>query len=76
LRFGGRLVEQLGAQLYPRVTASVAELVSNAWDADAAKVWITIPFDEDWKREGAIEVLDDGNGMTREQASGHYLIVA
>jgi hypothetical protein len=75
LRFGGRLVEQLGAQLYPRVTASVAELVSNAWDADATNVWITIPFDEDWKHEAAIEVLDDGNGMTREQARGQYLIV-
>lgn len=75
LRFGGRLVEQLGAQLYPRVTASVAELVSNAWDADAANVWITIPFDEDWKQQAAIEVLDDGNGMTREQARAQYLIV-
>jgi Histidine kinase-, DNA gyrase B-, and HSP90-like ATPase len=75
LRFGGRLVEQLGAQLYPRVTASVAELVSNAWDADARNVWITIPFDADWKREAAIEVLDDGSGMTRDQARTHYLIV-
>lgn len=75
LRFGGRLVEQLGAQLYPRVTASVAELVSNAWDADARRVWITIPFDADWKREATIEVLDDGSGMTYEEARKHYLIV-
>lgn len=75
LRFGGRLVEQLGAQLYPRVTASVAELVSNAWDADAKNVWITIPFDQDWKHEAVIEVLDDGIGMTREEASKKYLIV-
>jgi hypothetical protein len=75
LRFGGRLVEQLGAQLYPRVTASVAELVSNAWDADARRVWISIPFDADWRREAVIEVLDDGSGMTRDQAQGQYLIV-
>jgi hypothetical protein len=75
LRFGGRLVEQLGAQLYPRVTASVAELVSNAWDADAAHVWITIPFDEDWKTEAAITVLDDGIGMTYEEARTQYLFV-
>jgi hypothetical protein len=75
LRFGGRLVEQLGAQLYPRVTASVAELVSNAWDADAKNVWITIPFDQDWKGEAVIEVLDDGIGMTREEAAQKYLIV-
>jgi hypothetical protein len=75
LRFGGRLVEQLGAQLYPRVTASVAELVSNAWDADARNVWINIPFDQDWKKEAVIEVLDDGVGMTRDEAAKKYLIV-
>ena len=38
LRFGGRLVEQLGAQMYPSATATVAELISNAWDADAENV--------------------------------------
>ena len=75
LRFGGKLVEQLGAQLYPRVTSSVAELVSNAWDADAHNVWIKIPFDEDWKNEAVIEVIDDGNGMTYEMARLHYLVV-
>lgn len=75
LRFAGQLVEQLGAQLYPRVTASVAELISNAWDADADNVWITIPFDHKWDESSVIEVLDDGHGMTREQAQDRYLIV-
>jgi len=75
LKFGGRLVEQLGAQLYPRVTASVAELVSNAWDADAKNAWITIPFDDEWDYGARIEVLDDGNGMTFQQAQDHYLVV-
>jgi hypothetical protein len=75
LRFGGKLVEQLGAQLYPRVTASVAELVSNAWDGDARNVWIKIPFDEDWRRGAVIEVLDDGHGMDYEMARTRYLVV-
>jgi hypothetical protein len=44
LRFGGSLVEQLGAQLYPSVTATIAELISNAWDADADNVWVTVPL--------------------------------
>jgi hypothetical protein len=74
LKFGGSLVEQLGAQLYPSVTATVAELISNAWDADAENVWVTIPFD-DWSTEATIEVLDDGHGMTREEAQYRYLIV-
>ena len=75
LRFAGQLVEQLGAQLYPRVTAAVAELVSNAWDADARNVWVTIPFDEKWRGPAVIEVLDDGHGMTRRQAQERYLVV-
>ena len=75
LKFVGALVEQLGAQLYPSVTATVAELISNAWDADAHNVWVKIPFGESWTTNGEIEVLDDGHGMTREQAQSQYLIV-
>ena len=75
LRFGGSLVEQLGAQLYPSVTATVAELVSNAWDADAKNVWIQIPFGETWAKDSEIVVLDDGNGMTRQMAQETYLVV-
>lgn len=75
LRFGGSLVEQLGAQLYPSATATVAELISNAWDADANNVWVTIPFGEKWQEESKIVVLDDGIGMTRDDAKNAYLIV-
>lgn len=75
LKFGGSLVEQLGAQLYPSVTATVAELISNAWDADAANVWVSVPFEEDWANGAELVVLDDGHGMTREQAQDAYLIV-
>jgi hypothetical protein len=73
LLFGGSLVEQLGAQLYPSATATVAELISNAWDADAKHVWVMMPFD-DWGEDAVIEVVDDGHGMNREQVR-HYLIV-
>lgn len=69
------MVEQLGAQLYPSVTATVAELISNAWDADASNVWITIPFGEQWDENSEITVIDDGTGMTRELAQETYLIV-
>ena len=75
LRFVGALVEQLGAQLYPSATATVAELISNAWDADARNVWVTISFGASWSPEGEIVVLDDGHGMTREQAQKQYLEV-
>lgn len=75
LKFGGSLVEQLGAQLYPSVTATVAELISNAWDADAQNVWVSIPFAEDWSGDAELIVLDDGLGMTRREAQDAYLVV-
>src|SRR3954447_17515035 len=75
LRFAGQLVEQLGAQLYPRVTSSLAALISNAWDADATNAWITVPFDRKWDESAVIEVVDDGHGMTYQQAQDRYLIV-
>ncbi len=74
LKFGGSLVEQLGAQLYPSVTATVAELVSNAWDAEASNVWISMPFGT-WATNSEIVVTDDGLGMTREESQKAYLIV-
>ena len=75
LRFLGALVEQLGAQMYPSATSTVAELISNAWDADAHNVWVTIPFGPSWREQGEIMVLDDGHGMTRDQAQQRYLQV-
>ena len=75
LRFIGSLVEQLGKQLYPSATATVAELVSNAWDADAKNVWIDIPLGEEWSAGSKIVVVDDGHGMTREDARTAYLVV-
>jgi len=75
LKFVGALVEQLGAQLYPSATATVAELISNAWDADANSVWVTVPLGETWTQASEIVVIDDGNGMTREEARLKYLIV-
>lgn len=76
LLYGGSIVVQLGSQLYPSVTAAVAELISNAWDADARRVWVSLPFGDEWHDEGStIEVLDDGIGMTREEAQFKYLVV-
>ena len=75
LKFLGALVEQLGAQMYPSATATIAELISNAWDADAENVWVEIPFGEPWAEDSRIIVLDDGHGMTRGEAADQYLVV-
>ncbi|WP_419842521.1 ATP-binding protein [Candidatus Poriferisodalis sp.] len=75
LRFLGSLVEQLGAQLYPGVTATIAELISNAWDADARTVWIDLPLGRSWTERDEITVTDDGDGMSYADAQNYYLRV-
>lgn len=75
LRFLGSLIEQLGAQLYPGTTATIAELISNAWDADANNVWIDIPLDRAWSHVDQIVVTDDGSGMSYQDAETRYLLV-
>jgi len=75
LRFLGSLVEQLGAQLYPGATATIAELISNAWDADARTVWIDLPLGTAWTESDQITVTDDGVGMSYDDAESRYLLV-
>ena len=75
LRFLGSLVEQLGAQMYPSATSTIAELISNAWDADARNVWVSVPFASASGPGAQIVVIDDGVGMTHDEARDRYLIV-
>ena len=75
LRFLGALIEQLGAQLYPGATATIAELISNAWDADAENVWVDVPLGSPWIESNKIVVTDDGSGMSRDDARDNYLLV-
>jgi len=73
LKFHGKVLEQLGLQMYNTPVTSLAELVANAWDADAEKVGITLPT-----RMGAhskIVITDDGEGMTFEECQDKFLNV-
>lgn len=72
IKFAGRLIDLLGQQMYGGAVPSVAELVANAWDADAPKVEISIP--ENVKESGAeIVVRDYGKGMSFEELNDYYL---
>ncbi|MCC6257883.1 MAG: ATP-binding protein [Chitinophagaceae bacterium] len=74
IKFAGRLIDLLGQQMYGGAVPAIAELVANAWDADAEKVEITIPSDV--KQEGAeIIVRDYGTGMSFEELNQFYLHV-
>ncbi len=77
-------VDKLGVKLYDRVSAVIAEVVANSYDADATRVEIKAPMDTllAIKKKGVIkeqgftiEVADDGIGMTPGEVQDFYLIV-
>ena len=73
LRFHGRIIDSLGIQMYQSPVAAVAELIANAWDADATRVTVTLPSSLSGSAE--IVVKDDGIGMTFSECQRFYLDV-
>ena len=71
MKFHGRILDQLGSQTYQSPVASIAELVANAWDADAETVDVWLPDGVD---EGAeVVVKDDGSGLDFDECQSRYL---
>ena len=78
-------IDKLGIKLYDKVSAVLAELIANAYDADATVVTITLPFLGHYlaaKEAGivcdqghVITVEDNGHGMTYEEVNNFYLKV-
>lgn len=85
LKISRRTVDKLGVKLYDRVSAVVAELVANAYDADAERVDVRVPLATELARTAqdgeiedrgyVVEVIDDGHGMNPEEAQDFYLKV-
>lgn len=63
-------IDHLGVKLYSTLPPMIAELVSNAWDADAHNVYIN--FDN---KKKTIFVRDDGSGMTFDELNNQFLKV-
>jgi len=75
LRFSHNIIEHLGLKLYQNKPTNVlAELVSNSWDADAKHVWVTLR-NSAAGAPASIAVADDGEGMSKSDLAGKYLIV-
>lgn len=64
-------IDHLGVKLYTRITPMLAELVSNAWDADAHNVYIKLTNGDNKE----ISVVDDGVGMTFDELNDKFLRV-
>ena len=63
------ILEELGQRLIGKPYIALAELVKNAYDADARKC--EIRFEDD-----AIEILDDGHGMSRGDFEHKWMRIA
>ena len=74
LEFHGRVIEHLGIQMYQSPVNAIAELVANAWDADATCVEIELP--ERAADPNAVFVIrDDGIGMDFDECQNLFLAV-
>lgn len=73
LTFHGRIIDQLGIQMYQSPVAAIAEMISNSWDADAEQVEIELPTELNTSAE--IVVKDNGMGMTFQECQERYLTV-
>lgn len=71
-RVDPRLASLLGDG-YRSTEHAIKELVDNAWDADAANVWIVLPAG---MTDQPIIVRDDGAGMTDREIRSEYLAIA
>lgn len=68
------LLFQLGEQLVAKPSIALAELVKNAYDADATEV--TIEFEKVDRPGGTITVADNGYGMTFEDIQRGWMRIA
>jgi len=69
MSFDPNTIEHLGVRMYSTLPPVLAELIANAYDADAASVSLTL------KDEGEKEIIieDDGSGMSFEEINSKFL---
>ena len=84
MRISRLTIDKLGVKLYDKVSAVIAELIANAYDADASKVTVKAPMEQFLaSRAGGtlsdkgfdIQVVDNGIGMTPRQVQEFFLVV-
>lgn len=77
-------IDKLGVKLYDKVSAVVAEVIANAYDADATEVDVEIPLgqylafksgDTIIDKKFQIKIIDNGHGMVPQEINAFYLPV-
>ncbi len=72
MRFDPHTIEHLGVKMYSTLPPALAELISNAFDADAENV--VLDFIEAGHSK-SISVKDDGTGMSFQDIQDRFLVI-
>jgi len=71
------LIDKLGRELVARKETAIAELIKNAYDADATEVKLTFSFTSYANLAGSkIEIVDNGIGMTKDQFINGFMRIS
>ena len=73
MTFDPHTIEHLGIKMYSTLPPVIAELVSNAYDADASKVLIELKDNDIENKE--IIITDNGHGMTFDEINNCFLLI-
>lgn len=73
MKFEPKTIEHLGVRMYSTLPPALAELISNAYDADASVV--SLRFAERNGSPVSINVVDDGHGMSSDDIQNKFLVI-
>lgn len=73
MRFDPQTIKHLGIRMYSRLAPALAEIISNAYDADTTNVTITLTEENGSPKEICIE--DDGIGIAHDEINSKFLVI-
>ena len=66
-------IKHLGVRMYSTLPPAIAEIIANAYDAEASQV--TVKLCEEDGSPVAITVTDDGDGLTQDEINNKFLVI-
>lgn len=73
MKFDPRTIKHLGVRMYSTLPPAIAEIIANAYDADASQV--TVSLREEDGKPAEITVTDDGDGLTLDEINKKFLLI-
>lgn len=68
------IIDRLGKELVSVKETALSELVKNSYDADASEV--TLTFENSLKSGGKLIIVDNGNGMSRDEIVNGFMTLS